>query len=96
MRAARQLAATRGVPVNAALPAPVLDDVAPVDDDARGPARTARAHRAAERPGLHRVRRLARTLADLDEGGEVVGVPHVTEALFLRGSRALVLGEEVR
>ncbi len=96
VRAARQLAATRGVPVNAALPAPVLDDVAPVDDAARALLeRHVRTGRLSAR-GLHRVRRLARTLADLDEGGEVVGVPHVTEALFLRGSRALVLGEEVR
>ena len=46
--------------------------------------------------GLHRVRRLARTLADLDGAGPELTVPHVAEAVFLRGSRALLLGEEVR
>jgi len=42
------------------------------------------------------VHRLARTLADLDGDGPVLTVPHVSEALFLRGSRALLLGDGAR
>jgi hypothetical protein len=39
---------------------------------------------------------MARTIADLDDGAPLVTGRHVTEALLLRGSRALLLGEEVR
>ena len=46
--------------------------------------------------GLHRVRRLTRTVADLDGAGDTVDAAHVTEALYLRGSRALLFGEGVR
>ena len=96
VRAARVRALDRGVPVNAALPAVTLDTTAPIDGTARDLLeRHLRSGRLSAR-GLHRVRRLARTLADLDGAGEVVGVPHLTEALFLRGSRALLLGEEDR
>jgi len=94
--AARLRAAARGVAVNAELPAPTLDGTAPMDDRARALLeRHLRTGRLSAR-GLHRVRRMARTLADLDDAGDVVTVPHVTEALFLRGSRALLLGEEIR
>jgi magnesium chelatase family protein len=90
---ARGRAAARGVAVNADLPAPTLDEVASLDGDARALLeRHLRAGQLSGR-GLHRVRRLARTLADLDGGGATVAVPHVAEALFLRGSRALLLGE---
>jgi predicted ATPase with chaperone activity len=39
---------------------------------------------------------MARTIADLDGGAPVITGHHVTEALLLRGSRALLLGEEAR
>jgi hypothetical protein len=39
---------------------------------------------------------MARTIADLDAGAEVVTGGHVAEALLLRGGRGLLLGEEVR
>jgi len=93
---ARRRAAERGVAVNAELPAATLDQAAPLDDGARDLlVRHLRSGRLTAR-GLHRVRRLARTVADLDGAGATVAVPHVAEALFLRGSRALVLGEDVR
>jgi len=96
VRDARRRAAERGVPVNAALAVRDLDQVAPVDGAARSLLeRHLRAGRLSAR-GLHRVRRLARTLADLDGADGTLAVPHLTEALFLRGSRALLLGEEVR
>jgi magnesium chelatase family protein len=96
VRAGRHRAADRGVRVNAELPVAVLDEVAPLDDGARALLeRHLRTGRLSAR-GLHRVRRLARTLADLDCAGVTVRVPHLAEALYLRGSRELVLGEGVR
>ncbi len=44
--------------------------------------------------GLHRVHRLARTIADLDGGPATISEHHLLEALLLRGSRELVLGIE--
>ena len=96
VRAARRMAADRGVSVNAELPAGTLDEWAPLEPGARSLLeRHLRAGRLSAR-GLHRVRRLARTVADLDGGGRTVATRHVSEALFLRGSRALLLGEDVR
>ena len=93
---ARARAEERGVVVNAELPVATLDATAPVDHGARELLeRRLRSGQLSAR-GLHRVRRLARTLADLDGVGPVVADTHVAEALFLRGSRALVLGEDVR
>ena len=94
--AARQAARQRGVRSNAELDVSCLDEVAPLDG--RGAAlleRQVRTGRLSAR-GLHRVRRLARTAADLDGAGRLVGSAHVAEALYLRGSRASLLGEEVR
>ena len=94
--ATRARALARGVRTNAELAASSLDVVAPLDP--RGVTlleRHLRSGRLSAR-GLHRVRRLARTVADLDGAGPTVGASHVAEALFLRGSRALLLGEEVR
>ena len=93
---ARRCARRRGVAVNADLPAGTLDDLAPLDTGAQDLlGRHLRSGRLSAR-GLHRVRRLARTLADLDGSGPVLTVPHVAEAAFLRGDRAFLLGEEVR
>ena len=93
---ARARAEARGVPVNAALAARDLDRTAPVDGPARALLeRHLRTGRLSAR-GLHRVRRLARTLADLDGEAGTLTVPHLAEALFLRGGRSLLLGEEVR
>jgi magnesium chelatase family protein len=94
--AARSRAAGRGVEANAALAGSVLDEVAPLTSDAaiiierqvRSGSLTAR--------GLHRVRRLARTVADLDGAGHEVGERHVREALLLRCHRGLLLGGDRR
>jgi len=91
--AARERAALRGVPANADLPARDLDESAPLDDGARGLLERRLRTGALSARGLHRVHRLARTLADLDGEDQVLTVPHVSEALFLRGSRALLLGD---
>jgi magnesium chelatase family protein len=93
---ARIRAGERGVRTNAELAAGTLDRFAPLD--ARASALVERHLRSGglSARGLHRVRRLARTLADLDGAGDTVGAAHLAEALYLRGSRALLLGEEVR
>ncbi len=87
---ARAQARRRGVPANAALTAGQLDRYAPLG------ARAAellegqlRAGRLSAR-GLQRVRRVARTLADLDGGAAVLGEGHVAEALALRAGRDAV------
>jgi predicted ATPase with chaperone activity len=44
--------------------------------------------------GLHRVRRIARTVADLDGARNTVQASHVHEALVLRSRRGALLGYE--
>jgi len=94
--AARGRAGERGVRTNAELAAGSLDRFAPLD--ARASALVERQLRSGglSARGLHRVRRMALTLADLDGTGHTVGAAHMAEALYLRGSRTLLLGEEVR
>lgn len=80
----RALAADRGVRANADLPAARLDAVAPLTPAAwRVLEFRLRAGSLSAR-GLHRVRRVARTLADLDGAPPVVGEEHVCSALELR------------
>ena len=82
--AARELAASRGVPANAQLPAWRLDEVAPLDRGATRPVeRRLREGRLTGR-GLGGVRRVARTVADLAGHTGPLGVEHVSAALALR------------
>lgn len=82
--AARRLAIERGVRANAELPGPALDDLAPVEPGAGDLIEVAlRAGRLSAR-GMHRVRRVARTLADLDGRPGPVTVDDVARALMLR------------
>ena len=94
--AARERARARGVRANAELDISALDRFAPLD--ARASALLERNLRTGglSARGLHRVRRMARTVADLEGAEETVEADHVAEALTLRGSRALLFGEEVR
>lgn len=82
--AARALAAERGVRANAELTADHLDRVAPLTPGAwRVLEHRLRAGSLSAR-GLHRVRRVARTLADLDGAPAVLDDEHVCGALELR------------
>ena len=82
--AVRALAAERGVRANADLAVGVLDRVAPLTPAAwRVLEYRLRAGSLSAR-GLHRVRRVARTLADLDGAPSVVSEEHVCGALELR------------
>jgi magnesium chelatase family protein len=80
----RALSCRRGVRSNAELPSDRLDEVAPLSAAARRLVeRRLRLGELSAR-GLHRVRRVARTLADLEGAPDVVGDEHVAAALQLR------------
>jgi len=81
---ARAVAADRGVGRNADLPAPRLDDVAPMTPAARRVLEARLRQGSLSARGLHRVRRVARTLADLDGRPGPIGEEDVCGALMLR------------
>jgi magnesium chelatase family protein len=88
VEAARQAAHRRGVRCNADLPEAELDQTAPLTPDASALfERRLRAGSLSAR-GLQRVRKVARTIADLDGVAGVVDVQQVAEALQLRAARA--------
>ena len=81
---ARERARARGVACNAQLPAWRLDEVAALTTSAaRLLEHKLRAGHLSAR-GLHRVRRVARTLADLADAGATIDEEHVCLALDLR------------
>jgi magnesium chelatase family protein len=80
----RHLAARRGVRCNAELPASTLDDVAPLTDGARALLEVRLREGRLSARGLHRVRRVARTLADLGERAGPIGEQDLCAALILR------------
>jgi magnesium chelatase family protein len=90
--AARLEASLRGVRCNAALPAESLDELAPLTPEASELLERRVRSGALSARGLHRVRRVARTIADLDGAGLLVQETQVAEALALRGGRAGLLG----
>jgi magnesium chelatase family protein len=94
VEAARRRAAARGVRVNAELSPAALDEVAPLEVGARTLLERHLRSGTLTARGLHRVHRLARTVADLSGAGEAIGEHHVHEALVLRSRRDLVLGGE--
>ena len=91
---ARARAAARGVPTNAELDGPALDRATSLDDRSTACLEAHLRSGTLSARGLLRVRRLARTVADLDGTGDTVESRHVNEALFLRGGRGLLFGEE--
>jgi magnesium chelatase family protein len=81
---ARELACERGVRANAGIPSNRLDEVAPLSSDAEALLERRLRSGTLSARGLHRVRRVARTLADLDGAPAVVGSGHVAGALEMR------------
>jgi magnesium chelatase family protein len=81
---ARALASSRGVPCNAALRGPELDEFVPLGADARRLLEVRLRQGRLSARGLHRVRRVARTIADLDQRAGPVNVEDVYGALALR------------
>jgi magnesium chelatase family protein len=89
---ARRRAAGRGVTVNAKLTGSSLDELAPMSPGAAAIVERHVRSGALSARGLHRVRRLARTVADLDGSRPLVEEAHVREALLLRCRRDFLLG----
>jgi len=89
---ARRRARERGVRCNAELPARQLDYSVPLTPAASSLLEHKLRTNGLSARGLHRVRRVARTLADLAGEGDVVGEEHVCLALGLRAE--VRLGEE--
>ncbi len=87
---ARLRAATRGSRCNAQLAASSLEELVPLTPEAAGLLERRLRSGTLSARGLDRVRRVARTIADLDSGGELVEERHVAEALQMRAARALL------
>jgi magnesium chelatase family protein len=85
---ARARAARRGVSCNARITSGRLDDVAPLAAAAEEVLRRELDCGRISARGVHRVRRVARTIADLAGAGRELGVDHIREALLLRASLA--------
>jgi magnesium chelatase family protein len=88
---ARERAKARGVLYNAQLPAWRLDEVAPLTADASSLLEHKLRTGQLSARGLHRVRRVARTAADLAGSGSRISEEHVCLALGLRAEP--VIGE---
>jgi magnesium chelatase family protein len=85
--AARALALARSGMLNAALTGTHLDRWAPLETDAREVLRDEVERGRLTGRGYHRIRRVARTIADLDvDHPEVISLRHVAQALGLRAN----------
>ena len=89
--AARNTAAGRSVRCNAELPVDVLDHHVPLTPDAAALLERRLRSGALSARGLHRIRRVARTIADLDAVTGPVGERQVAEALTLRTTRSVLV-----
>ena len=81
---ARRRARDRGLVCNARIDGAAVDELAPLDDDARATLQQAVASHRLSARGLRRVRTLALTLADLSGHEPPLGRVHVLEAMALR------------
>jgi len=88
VRQARALARKRGGGTNADIKVDALDHVAPITPAARAVLRRELEVGRLSGRGLHRVRRVARTIADLNGAPDLVGEEHIATALRLRTSLA--------
>lgn len=95
VRFARLEAQARGVRRNSELSMSSLEETIPLAPEAAALLERRLRSGALSARGLHRVRRVARTIADLDRVGAVVGERQVAEALSLRAARETLLVEAV-
>jgi len=84
VRLARLEAALRGLRCNADIMPESLDELAPMSPDAAAMLERRLRSGTLSARGLHRVRRVARTLGDLDGTGPVISARQMAEALHLR------------
>jgi magnesium chelatase family protein len=87
--AVRGSARARGVAVNALIGASALDEVAPLTVRGRALLEAGVRFGGLSGRGLHRVRRVARTVADLAGDAGPIDEHHVAEALALRAGRSM-------
>ncbi len=87
---ARQRSIERGFPSSAEVPRASLEDVAPLVPEARQLLWQRLSSGQLSARGLDRVRRVSRTIADLDDWAGPLGVEHVAEALALRAARSIL------
>jgi magnesium chelatase family protein len=88
---ARILAAGRGVCCNSELSHGALQEHAHLSTDASAVLERRLYAGSLSARGLERVRRVARTIADLEGGAAVIQERHVAEALQLRAARAVLM-----
>jgi magnesium chelatase family protein len=89
---AREIALGRGAPCNAAIPAHRLDELAPLDPKATALLRRRVSRSELTARGLDRVRRVARTIADLQQIEGPVPAGAAATALELRAGRRALFG----
>ena len=89
---AREMARGRGIACNARIPANRLDELAPLDAKATALLRRRVAQSSLTARGLDRVRRVARTLADLQQIEGPVPAESAATALELRAGRRALIG----
>ena len=88
--AARTFAGSRGVRSNAELPSSVLDEVAPLTPEAATLLERKLREGEISARGLHRIHRVARTIADMEQSA-TVSKCHIAEAMHLRTARSVLL-----
>lgn len=93
---ARDIAVQRQGVLNAFLVGEELDRFARVDDAGMALLRSELEAGRLTGRGLHRIRRVARTIADRDDAPDVVGEGHVATALALRARIAPRRGDDLR
>jgi magnesium chelatase family protein len=91
---ARRIAAQRGTVANSCLRTTALTRFAPMTTEASELVEEHLRKGLLSARGYDRVRRIARTVADLGGGAEQIELLHVREALLLRSQRNLLLGED--
>ncbi|MDA8356010.1 MAG: YifB family Mg chelatase-like AAA ATPase [Actinomycetota bacterium] len=92
VEAARRSASLRGVPFNARIASRSLDADAPLSHQAMALLEARLRSGSLSARGLHRVRRVARTIADLAGVAGSIHEEHVAEALALRSGRSAIDG----
>jgi magnesium chelatase family protein len=88
----RWIARSRGVTMNSVLPSSSLNELAPLRPEAANMLERQLRSGSLSARGLHRIHRVARTIADMEESN-YVEKHHVAEALELRKARSVLISD---